>query len=46
MHEWEIIQECVLLVKTLELMTENLSAEKHPMLSKVIPLMRGVEISL
>jgi hypothetical protein len=42
MDQWEIIQDYVPLLKPLELMTEELSAEKCPTLSKVIPLVGGV----
>jgi hypothetical protein len=46
MDQWETIQDCVPLLKPLELMTEKLLAEKYPVLSKVNPLVREIHISL
>lgn len=44
--EWQTIADCIPILKLLEMMTVQLSAEKYPTLSKVIPLVRGVQIAL
>lgn len=43
---WNAIEECITVLKPLEIMTTELSAEKYPTVSKIIPLVRGVQINL
>lgn len=44
--EWEVVQECVDLLRPLEKLTAALSGEKYPTLSSVIPLIRNVQAAL
>lgn len=44
--EWELISDCLPLLKPFDVMTVELSAEKYPTLSKVIPLIRGLQYTL
>ncbi|CAH0561709.1 unnamed protein product [Brassicogethes aeneus] len=44
--EWNIISEYVPLLKPLELMTTELSGEKYVTMSTVIPLTRGLQLSI
>lgn len=44
--EWNIISECVPLLKPLELMTAELSGEKYITMSTIIPLIRGLQLSV
>ncbi|XP_050054962.1 zinc finger BED domain-containing protein 4-like [Aphis gossypii] len=41
--EWEIILDCTHILKPFEIMTAELSGEKYPTLSVVIPLIRGLQ---
>jgi len=44
--EWELIEDCIPLLKPFESMTTELSGEKYPTLSMVIPLIRGLQFTL
>jgi len=44
--EWEIILDCTHILKTFQIMTAELSSEKYPTLSVVIPLIRGLRHDL
>ena len=44
--EWAVIEDCVMLLKPMELMTAELSGQKYPTLSLIIPLVRGIQINL
>ncbi|KAJ8886939.1 hypothetical protein PR048_013153 [Dryococelus australis] len=44
--EREIIVECLPLLKLIEIMTAALSGEKYPTISIVLPLVRGVQLSV
>jgi len=44
--EWELISDCLPLLKPFDVMTVELSAEKYPKISKVIPLIRGLQYTL
>lgn len=45
-EHWELISDCLPLLKPFDVMTVELSAEKYPTLSKVIPLIRGLQYTL
>lgn len=40
--EWKIIEDCTNILKPFQIMTAELSGEKYPTLSVVIPLIRGL----
>lgn len=44
--EWELIEDCIPLLKPFESMTTELSGEKYQTLSMVIPLIRGLQFTL
>jgi len=44
--EWELIDDCIPFLKPFESMTTELSGEKYPTLSMVIPLIRGLQFTL
>ncbi|XP_008178492.1 zinc finger BED domain-containing protein 4-like [Acyrthosiphon pisum] len=44
--EWEIISDCVNILKPFENITSELSGENYPTLSLVIPLIRGLQYML
>lgn len=44
--EWELISDCIPLLKPFEIMTVELSGENYPTLSIVIPLIRGLQYTL
>ena len=44
--QWAVIEDSVAVLKPLELLTTELSADKYPTISKVIPLVRGIQMSL
>lgn len=44
--EWELISDCLPLLKPFEIMTVELSGENYPTLSIVIPLIRGLQYTL
>jgi hypothetical protein len=44
--EWELISDCLPLLKPFEIMTVELSGENYPTLSIVIPLIRGLQNTL
>lgn len=44
--EWNIISDCVPILKPLELITTELSGEKYTTMATVIPLIRGLQYSL
>ncbi|XP_008182397.1 zinc finger BED domain-containing protein 1-like [Acyrthosiphon pisum] len=44
--EWELIEDCIPLLKPFESMTTELSGEKYPTLSMFIPLIRGLQFTL
>lgn len=44
--EWELIEHCIPLIKPFESMTTELSDEKYPKLSIVIPLIRATHFTL
>lgn len=43
--EWEIICDCIILLKPIETMTIELSGEKYTTISTIIPLIRGLQHS-
>jgi hypothetical protein len=45
-EEWLIIEDCIPVLKPLNLMTTVLSREKYVTLSSIIPLVRGLQHSL
>ncbi|KAJ8928731.1 hypothetical protein NQ314_018679 [Rhamnusium bicolor] len=45
-REWNILSDCISILKPIELMTTNLSGEKFPMRSFVIPLIRDLQYTL
>lgn len=44
--DWKVLEECVPLLKPVEDMTTELSGEKYPTLSMVIPLLRGLQYTI
>lgn len=44
--EWEIIGDVIPLLKPLETMAVELSGEKYPTISMVVPLVRGLQLSI
>ncbi|XP_063220505.1 E3 SUMO-protein ligase ZBED1-like [Bacillus rossius redtenbacheri] len=44
--QWQVIEDCVPVLKIFNLLTIEFSAEKYPTISKVIPLVRGVQMKL
>ncbi|KAG8180861.1 hypothetical protein JTE90_023013 [Oedothorax gibbosus] len=44
--EWEVIADCVPLLKPMEDMTTALSGEVYPTLSMVIPMLRGLQYTI
>lgn len=44
--EWEIISDCIKILKPFENITSELSGENYPTLSLVIPLIRGLQYML
>lgn len=44
--EWEIISDTIPLLKPIEDMTVELSGEKYPSISILVPLVRGLQLSL
>jgi len=44
--EWELISDCLPILKPFEIMTVELSGEQYPTLSMVIPLIRGLRYTL
>lgn len=45
-NEWDVITDCVPILKPFENMTTELSGEKYPNLSLVIPLLRGLQYTV
>ncbi|XP_050062932.1 E3 SUMO-protein ligase ZBED1-like [Aphis gossypii] len=45
-QEWEVIEDVIPILKPFEVMTTELSGENYPTLAIVIPLVRGLHISL
>ncbi|XP_036345286.1 zinc finger BED domain-containing protein 1-like [Rhagoletis pomonella] len=45
-EEWNVLQECVIILRPVEQLTTILSGQQYPTLSCVIPLIRGVQSSL
>uniref|UniRef100_A0A2S2N9F7 Zinc finger BED domain-containing protein 1 n=1 Tax=Schizaphis graminum TaxID=13262 RepID=A0A2S2N9F7_SCHGA len=45
-HEWNIIEDVVPLLRPFDRVTVELSAEQYPTISTVIPLIRGLQVSL
>ncbi|KAF0704385.1 zinc finger BED domain-containing protein 1-like, partial [Aphis craccivora] len=45
-QEWEVIEYVIPILKPFEVMTTELSGENYPTLAMVIPLVRGLHISL
>ncbi|KAJ8911505.1 hypothetical protein NQ315_014430 [Exocentrus adspersus] len=41
--DWEILTDCVKVLKPLETMTKELSGEKYPTMALIIPLIRGLQ---
>lgn len=39
--EWNVLEDCIPLLRPFNRITVELSSEQHPTISKVIPLMRG-----
>ncbi|XP_050057178.1 E3 SUMO-protein ligase ZBED1-like [Aphis gossypii] len=44
--EWDVVEDCIPLLKPFHSITVELSAEEYPTISKVIPLIRGLQIAL
>jgi len=44
--EWELIEDCIPLLKPFESMTTELSGQTYPTLSMVIPLLRGLQYTI
>lgn len=45
-EEWNLMEECVEVLKPAEYMTSELSGSKYPTMSIVIPLVRGLQLSI
>lgn len=45
-EEWDILSDCVSILKPFELMTVDLSGEKYPTMSLIIPLVRGLQYTI
>lgn len=44
--EWTVMMDCAQILQPIQAMTEEMSGEKYPTISMVIPLVRGVQFAL